>query len=850
MMKKIIILILCISILFGTLTVYGAEGTDVGVDIANSIGLLKALNIITDDTEFEIEGSIKIDVFENMAARVFKAQEYPIASDNFEDTMMVIDAVVLLNNYMGYRDYVKYNGGYPWGDIVAAQKNGLLHNIDKYDVPLSSKYAIILLKNALSAHIITGISNTAWTTYKIMNDDVLYTYYGIRTGKGVVEADSITNITGGTSVKDGMLMIDGKKYSYTGDGDFLGQEVDFYFDENNKIIYINANRKTVITEITDRMEPSFLNWVYKYQDNDGKPQKVKLTNDTVIVHNHELMSRYNEDIFVPQDGYIRFVDNGGDGIVDFVSIISYVNYLVSEVNTLENSDGIIIYENLSGKNIPAVIESSKSNGTAIIKTAEGKGFDPANIVRGDIVSVIGTVSNNVLYAKEVVISRESVFGTLERRISEGKTNKLEIDGAIYEVSQNFNGSVSGLRVNTRIDFLLDYRNKVAGNRSVNNLGHSLSFGYLIDAALNNHNLDKKVQFKILCENGRIKIYESANKVAFDGSTYKGEPDKVINRLKKNGTVAPQLICYGVNNEGMIRTIDTVDASTKVDQNDSLKLLYTSGTSNLYHISKAMSFGGKINYTKNTVFFCVPQNVKNADDWKFFILPQSKLYAGDYKAAGYSINTGGTAADVIVLYDMVPTGSKGISVVKEISDVLNSKGEITKCITLETPDKEVSLTAASTDVVTKAKSFNYSDSAYYSLEVGDAIRYNLNIDGEVMNIRIVYDKSEGMVNGDKVLGEGYKENLRIIDGAAYHVADNIIQVVAYGNESNPDLTMADMENHLLSNFTIIVYSSDSQNKVFKGTISDIKTYLNNGSKCSRVIVQTAVGVGELLYVIND
>ena len=232
------------------------------------------------------------------------------------------------------------------------------------------------------------------------------------------------------------------------------------------------------------------------------------------------------------------------------------------------------------------------------------------------------------------------------------------------------------------------------------------------------------------------------------------------------------------------------------------------------------------------------------------MPQSKLYAGDYKAAGYSINTGGTAADVIVLYDMVPTGSKGISVVKEISDVLNSKGEITKCITLETPDKEVSLTAASTDVVTKAKSFNYSDSAYYSLEVGDAIRYNLNIDGEVMNIRIVYDKSEGMVNGDKVLGEGYKENLRIIDGAAYHVADNIIQVVAYGNESNPDLTMADMENHLLSNFTIIVYSSDSQNKVFKGTISDIKTYLNNGSKCSRVIVQTAVGVGELLYVIND
>lgn len=848
-MKKIIILMLCISLLCGSLTVYAAEGTDVDVDIANSIGLLKALDIITDDTEFEIEGNIKKDVFEDMAARVFKIQEYPITSDSSENTMTVMDAVVILNNYLGYRDYVKYNGGYPLGDIVAAQKNGLLDNIDKCDVPLSSKHAIILLRNALSARIITGFAYKGWSTHKILDDDVLYTYYGIRTETGVVEANSITNLMGGTPVKDDALMIDGKMYSYTGDEDFLGQEVDFYFDDDNKIIHINANPNTVITEVTDAMEPSFFNWKYQYRDNNGKQRKIKLTNKTAIVHNHELVSRYNEDILVPQDGYVRFVDNGGDGKIDFVSIISYVNYLVSEVNTLGNSDGVIIYENLSGNNIPAVIEPSKSNGTAIVKTAEGKGFNPANIARGDIVSVIGTVSNKMLYAKEVIVSRETVFGTLESKTFDGKTNKLKINGEIYDVSQNYNSSASGLRVYTKVDFLLDYRNKIAGNSSVTNLGHSLSFGYLIKATLDTQSFDKKVLFKILRENGKIEIYESAEKVVFDGTTYKSEPDKVISRLMKNGTVTPQLICYGVDNDGMIRAIDTADASTGADRNDSLKLLHSSMPSNLYHISKAKSFGGKINYTQNTVFFCVPQNVKSAEDWKFFVLPQNKLYAADFKVAGYSINSG-AAADAIVLYDMVPTGSKGISVVKEITNVLNSKGDITKCITLETPDKEVSLIAASSDVVTKAKSFNYSDSAYYSLEVGDAIRYNLNIDGEVMNIRIVYDKSEGTVNGGKAFGQDYQENLRIIDAAAYNIADNIIQVAPYGSESNPDLTMADMENHLLSNFTIIVYDRNSRNKIFKGTVSDIKTYLNNNSNCSRVVVQTAVGVGELLYVIND
>lgn len=765
---------------------------------------------------------------------------------------------------LGYRSYAEAAGGYPNGYLKVGYDKDLLNGVAS---PLTRSGAAVLIYNAMLTNVMepNGVSGNGVIYGENENKTLLYKTRKIIKSTGIVTANEITDLEGGSGTAKGTVMIDGIGYEdVTGSAQkMLGKKSEFYYKDNDiaEIVYIRAAKRTSTEALDSENIESFDGNILRYYKG-SKIVNYKISPMADVIYNGKVLDYSKNDVlFMDENGVrsyygtIELFDNDNNGQYDVVNIHAYHNMIVNSTRNLDNETGKIPSDwfEIADKNgITVKIDPEKSFS---IKDINGKDIPWTNIAENDVFALAQSKDGQYI---EMILCDNVITGEITSISRDEEKYSAVIDGKTYEIRQSTGfycvdqtEDTIGLTSGDKAFFTLDISGKIAlaKDKSVNT---GFAYGLIINYLVSDDG--GEVRIKLMRANEEIDFIPVENKVTIDGASYKGteqvmqritEVSKSLNGTDNSGKPLRKeiLVKYKTNSKGKINQIDTpyLDKPEKNENEQTLRVMklqepidgMKKATDPVNLIYRANTFGGKIVVDSSTLFFYMPPVTGANDSSTYAVLPAGKLKIDlDHEIRAYTSNEQKQIPEAVVIYSS-PVYSKNVSEISKGTDIgiclekyigLDQEENPKECISIFQGGRVINKCVESADVEN-----------YRSLVPGDVIRFGTNGTSNIDTIHVVYKFDENKLprrglgnapdlrNANLMFTNG---GARAIFGGVYSKEGSVIAVVNQIKKYQDRDTSANDDGGILVNNNMSDLSVKAQASIERYDVSKYEVYRYN------------------------
>jgi len=725
------------------------------------------------------------------------------------------EAMTIFVRAMGYEVYAQSKGGFPQGYIVAGSNNGLTKNVQGSNTaPISRGNVAFMTVNALEANMMeqTGFgTDTKWeVTDKTLLTDVLE----VTKAQGQVTAVEGTSLTGGMGLDRGQIKIGDKLFETAYNmNNLLGYKVTYYARENasgddeiilalpeankNKTFEIKSDLLTGITE-----KGSYKAIEYLKDEDATKVSYVTLDQEPTLIYNGKYEALDYDLIDISESaGKVNLLDSDSNGRYDIVFVTEYENMVVEEVTSTNK-----IIDKYGKPTLKLDDENEDLSYSIMLGADELKVSD---LMEYDVLSIAAS-KDELLY--DIQVSRNTVEGKITGISDDGYT----IGGKKYKVAENY---TEDLTLGTEGIFYLDVMGQIAGvDKEVT---ASSNYAYLLK--VHTSDATDESTFRMFTKNGKEITLTANEKIRFNGRGGVLSAD-VVEELKTGSATNKQLVTYSLNSDGKIVSLNTAQDNTSTGSVDKSKFT-------MNYVYENQEFNGNTNkigvvrISSETIIFDINEDNKDYKIGKLSMFEDGS----NYNVTVFDMGEDFVAKAIVVTDSNLQTNAESsIAVVDSIISATNDDDEITDLMTAYRDGEEIEIYAETAGILTKGDG--------EKLEAGDIIQYVTNAEGEITNIRVLFDidDKETEVETEVV------ENLKTVYGKVTKKFTNSINVTVNGGDV--------MNLQLPKN--VQVYSVDTslvKNKVTAAEIGDIQAF--DEDEGNRVFVKIYKDVVQEVVIIK-
>ena len=834
-MKKALPLFLILCIILGIPTATYAEVTSDIVDREPYIyaeKLLSDMGIYDGVEAFEAaDGFVKKDIFAVIITRIMKMENcgdttndiglIDVGPDDFAAkeifTLMSLgvldvpsDGYYYPGKYITYKEASKALVQVLGYDITVTNKTfdgylskaselGILKHVPiAQDERLQVKQLTMMLYNALFVDSMGMSFSRGGQAYEISNGDTLLSdKFNLEEIKGIVSANSITNLNFGESLARGYVTIGNNSYSAgeTNAEELIGYKVRAYVNKDtDTLVSVDPVRYTA--ELRPELHDlEYEEQAYTYYVGNAK-KTAKISSKADIIYNREVVV-FDKDLMVPHEGEVLLLDHDKDNTYDTVIITASESRVVQEYS---KSRGQLAFK----YSYESIDLNAFSEDKITVLKEDGTEGKLTSLVEWSVLNICQSLSGNYI---EITITNKKISGNVDRVVSRKGKTFVTIGDSEYEISWYYpNKDKDAITAGTTAVFYLNKYGNIAGV----DFKDEWYCGYFIKSAFTNDDHDAYI-FRIFSEEngGEIKRYPAAKRFRIDDiSCDRNGKNKQGTDIVQNKLTSPQLVRYKLNAEEEITQIDTEDTPAH-----ELGLRIDVANGNRKY--RANQFMGDISINSNTKVFVVPDTTRasHPDDLnnsELYILTNSSWLVNDgyYNVTSYVVDKESLIADAIVVKRKMEAANLNSFMVEEIYTVYDKdRGEAL--------DKVTGRLGAMTYEYMAPQGLLESN----NVKQGDIIAVGTQPGGLLEIITKIYDYETDKVVSQYASGN-YDAQIKVIDGYAYNKQNGIVQVSA-GSTS-----LSGQKKVPVGSATVAIYDVESGgNPVLEGTVKDISDYVH-------------------------
>lgn len=773
---------------------------------------------------------------------------------NPNDAITYEQACKMLVYALGYGKWVNYNGGSMTVFTEIAQRG-------KFGITPSDADKLSVDECALLLYKAMQVDLPEFTGERVKTGDTLFeSYHGIYIKTGRVRTVASLSLDN-KFFDDGRVQIDNELFYVDGGcnlKDFFGQNVEYIYkksDDDNLVIYaerVNEGDKITVSSKDIKSVDEKGGSLEYYTDNGSKTKTISFSAKSDVFFNGEVMEthlsdRIQEFLDEERKGKIEFIKAGGASEFNLINIISYEVFVIGMHD--KNTETIYDYYNSANKTELDDVEYLNIIDTNGMSSSLPTTF-PATVL-------IAKADNNE--SIEIVCCNE------KKDLSVSSTNNTEreitVDGKVYKIDkaafERQNGDIkAGKTYSVTFDNFGEIVYITQKNSDDLKVGW-LKKGYLIDKGFGEYSLCLDIYDHT---GGKAHKLNMADSITIDAEKYKSSKYRTVvsalpgtNELDESRQyvrIEPQIIRYSLNDNNDITNMDTANCGTNEDKDNSLTEVgsgekYFSASNSWLGIDMIWQYG----YTK---MFMVPEvsadgyiyinGDRRDDDDNMY---SNSLVLSDwhrYNVVGYKWSDDSWNCEAIVvkqastkeygyhlLFDSIYTE---IDDDGEINDVLKCQQEgATKTFYIDSTMKEKANALKQGDIftvdtdysgktaITITKMFDAESRTFepYS-SYTDPNRYWYRED----------PPTESTVGG---LGGWRVDHAQLAKGYAKTIKGSMLSIAYTLSDARDGKSTMPK-----SGVPVTIYEKDSpkKEKIYSGSINDIKTYDVFGEDCSLVV----------------
>jgi hypothetical protein len=547
-----------------------------------------------------------------------------------DDIITCNEAIKLLVCVMGYETDAKELGVYPTGYLLSARRSGILVDGISGEENLTRGTVAEILANAVDVAIkqklVYGTTMLVFSTDE--NRTILSEYHNIYKIYGAITAVGLTRIDDGVRLKDGKVEIldDGKRVVFnqgsTNAGAYVGysayayyKQVDASDRDGNTLKYIDPVRNDVYVIENE--------YISSYSTSDGRLYyytnlEAARTTHIQLSTNNIIFNKVKADDYSKADienaDRIIAIDNNADGIIDVTFVENEEVVMVKSISTQDE----LIYDNYRAGGIYDISNDGTHKITQIVDIY-GNAVDTSSISYGTVLNVLQSKDKSVT---TMVVTNQTVSGTVSEKINEGDKDYFVINGTTYELAKNKDviADIDTVKVGGSYTFYLDKNNKIAGMGNASST--ALVYGFLV-AATPLDEMDATLQVRIYTTNKEFLETTLAKNCTINGKKNLEGDDAIREFFRVGSDVAIDLsrssniigmgIKYSTNANGEINKIITPDndkATTDEEyfalSTDEKEMVRFPMNGNPMYLRNPTIFDGRFRVNSNTKVFLVPK----------------------------------------------------------------------------------------------------------------------------------------------------------------------------------------------------------------------------------------------------
>ncbi len=708
-----------------------------------------------------------------------------------DDSITYAEAMAIFVRATGYEVMAEDKGGFPNGYISVAGSNGMTKNVQgTTNAAITRGNVAYVVNNALTVKLMerTGYGENA--SYEVTDKTLLEDKLKVTKAEGQITAIPSTSLEGDSNLNEGEIKIGDSVYETSYNmNNLFGYNVVYYVRENeagdeeiilampkkdqNSTITVTAD---LFEGITTKNEKKAIE--YYENENSAKTTIAAIEDEAKFIYNGKAETMTDELLtLADKAGKVTLLDTDRNGIYDIVFATNYYNIVVEEVT---NSGKII-----DKYGAPTInLGEDEDVSYRILKGLQE--IDVSDLKEYDVLSVAESSDHEIF---DIAVSNTTVSGKITAKDAEG----VYIEGKHYKIAKNY---TEALNIGNEGIFYLDIEGKIA---AVNNkVSVSDNYGYLIRAYSSAET--ETATFRIFTKEGEDKTFTANDKIKYNGASGQ-KATEVVKNFIEDGETKKQLITYTTNSDDKITAIYTAtdNTSTGGAKEDAFTLDYN--LEDAVYNEKLNSLGS-IRITDETFIFDIQDDVSDYSIATLDMFEDKQKY----NALVFDITEEYTAKAVVITNAEFQTNAEAtIAVVDKVVSAVNDDDEETEKLYAYRDGQSIEVLAETTGILVKGEGED-------SLEMGDIIQYKTNENGEIVNVRVLFD----ITSKDTEKNETPVEDLEIIYGKVNKKFSNSINVTV--NDAN--------ERNLVLSSDVVVYSIDttkSKNNITTATIGDIQAY---------------------------
>lgn len=773
---------------------------------------------------------------------------------NPNDNITYEQACKMLVYALGYGKWVNYNGGSMTVFTEIAQRGKF--GISPADVNnLSVEECATLLYKAMKVDL------PEFTGERTKSGDTIFeTYHDIYIREGQVRTVGGLSLDN-NSLEDGKAQVDNETFDVDGGCDiydFFGQRVEYIYKKSDPfktVIYterINENDKISVRSNDIKSVDEKSGAIEYYTDNGSKVKKLNFDPKSNVFINGRAMEthlndRIQEFIDETRKGTVELIKANGASVYNIVNIKSYEVFIIGSYD--EKSDIIYDYYNSENKIGFSDTENLNIIDTNGMKANMPKAFPAVvMIAKSDNLESIDIICCNE--KKEAAVSS---VNTTEREITSGEIT-YKIDKTAYE---NLDASIkAGKTYSITLDIFGEIVYITPKIDDTFKLGW-LKKGYLIDKGFGEYSLCLDIYDHT---EGKAHKLNMADSITIDAEKYKAEKYRDVvsalpgtNELDESRQyvkIEPQIIRYSLNENSELTNIDSANCGANEDKDNTL---YKVGEGQKYFSASNSWLGIDMMWSNGyTKMFVVPEvsadgyiyvnGDRRSDDDNMYNNSLTLLDWRLYNVVGYKWSDDSWNSEAIVvkqtstkaygyclLFDSIYTE---IDDDGEINDVLKCQQEgATKTFYIDSTMKEKANALKQGDIFTVDTDYSgktaITITKMFDAESRTFEPYSSYTDPN----RYWYRENpptESTVGG---LGGWRVDHAQLAKGYAKTIKGSMLSIAYTLSDARDGKSTMPK-----SGVPVTIYEKDSpkKEKIYSGSINDIKTYDVFGEDCSLVV----------------
>lgn len=490
---------------------------------------------------------------------------------NPTDPVTKMDATRALIRILNYDEMAEENGGTDADYLNVAAKLGLFRRVViANEERLTSDEVAGMIANAMSIQIYYGegvdLKDTCffdvWALSKHSGRLIANSSLGLMVEKAPKNYVNVSGELFYTSILIPNELVGSQVTFYTRSTDKGEAVVSIYSDGDSEAVTLNADEIENVTQNGNIITLTF-----------NEDETLKVTTRGYALVNGKTMSPSKSLFSALNCGTVTFVDSNYDGVYDVIhmelletlmigSVASDYSKIITKFykQTIEfdGYDAIEIYLN----NKEASVEKLEAG--MIVNVA----CDTFSIVNGKVQSDFANSKNIKIYGKTKLVN-----GCV---VSIKGNQKLFIDDMDYEFGSLYqklvaDGHIQPIKLGDYINAWFDSMGRLAYYEVDKTQGKV--YGYLIGTGQLQQGLSNVLDFRILTTEGKYCTISAADKFILDGSSINKKDVSLIYLAADGSTVdltKRQIVRYRVDNDGLLRELDTAAVCVGESVSDSLK----------------------------------------------------------------------------------------------------------------------------------------------------------------------------------------------------------------------------------------------------------------------------------------